>query len=190
MAGTGAQAMNTRRGRRLAAFAAVVTAAMALVVSAGAGSAHADVGLIEAEGELSDFQPATANATDGAEGELFAIDNGHSTTFVLLLWGLDPAAAGETFGTHIHVGPCVAGNGAAAGPHYNTAGQAVITPDTEVWLDFTVLPGGVAFSRTTVPFVIGEGAARSMVVHALPTEAHGPTPGNAGGRMACLPVDF
>jgi Cu/Zn superoxide dismutase len=155
----------------------------------GTASAAADA-VVFSNGGLADLQPAAPNPTDEAQAQVFAVPTGDSTMFFLLLYGLDPAAAGQTFGAHIHVGPCVAGNGGAAGPHFNTTGGAVITPQTEVWLDFTILPGGVAFSQTTVPFVIAPGAAQSLVVHQLPTQVGGATPGVAGGRIACLPVDF
>ena len=143
-----------------------------------------------ASGPLRDFQPATSNPTDDAQARLFAVPTGDSTVFFLFVYGLDPSTAGTTFGAHIHTGPCVPGNGAAAGPHYNTTGGAVITPETEVWLDFTVLPGGIAYAQTTVPFVIEPGTANSLVVHQLATQPGGSNPGFAGARLACLPVDF
>lgn len=104
--------------------------------------------------------------------------------------GIGAAAEGGTFGAHLHVGPCVAGNGAAAGAHYNTdlvAGTLPplheISEDTEVWLDLTV-EDGAATSTASVPFVPLPGA-RSVVIHALATDHH---TGLAGGRLACLPV--
>ena len=83
------------------------------------------------------------------------------------------------------MGPCQAGNGAAAGPHYNHGGG--ISSQTEVWLDFTVDQGGVARSETVVPFVVAGGAAQSVVIHALATN---PSTGLAGARVACIPVAF
>ncbi|MCA1693194.1 MAG: superoxide dismutase family protein [Actinobacteria bacterium] len=41
-------------------------------------------------------------------------------------------------------------------------------------------------SRTSVPFVIPHGAARSVVIHEQATQVGG----GAGPRMACLPVSF
>jgi len=143
---------------------------------------------VQEGGQLRDLQPSTANATDGATAYLWAVAIGGETRFYAFFTGLDPEAAGTTFGVHVHVGPCVAGSGAAAGPHYNTGGTP--TTDTEVWLDFTVLPGGYGYSSTTVPFTIEPGDAQSIVIHAEPTQDGGPTPGAAGGRQACLPVDF
>ncbi len=162
--------------------AAVLTAGLAM----GTGPAVAEAPpLVYASGPLSDLAPSAANVTDEASAQVFAISFGDSTYFVFLLSGLDPDAAGERYGAHVHVGPCVAGNGAAAGPHYNTGGTP--TPETEVWLDFTVLPGGVAFAAATAPFEIAPGAAQSVVVHAEVTQ---PGTGLAGGRIACLPVAF
>ncbi len=107
-----------------------------------------------------------------------------ATRVALRLRGLDAAAAGNRYGAHIHVGPCVAGDGAAAGPHYNAGGG--VSEETEVWLDFVIGANGTAAASTTVPFVIAPGTAQSLVIHALPTD---PT-GAAGARIACLPVEF
>lgn len=169
--------------RRAGLFGAVATAALL----AGIGPVGAASPFVQSRGALSDLSPS-ANATDGASADLFAVAGGGSTTFFLVVTGLDPAKAGTTYGAHIHKGTCVEGNGTAAGPHYNTGG----TPnrDTEVWLDFTVLPGGYAYAVTTVPFTIEPGAANAMVIHAEPTQDGGPTPGGAGSRMACRPVEF
>ena len=87
--------------------------------------------------------------------------------------------------------PCVAGNGAAAGPHYNTdvVERGILPPDneisedTEMWLDITV-EDGAATATATVPFVPRPGT-RSVVVHAMATDHH---TGAAGARLACLPV--
>jgi Cu/Zn superoxide dismutase len=157
-----------------------VTAGLAI----GVGPAAAASTFVQAGGALRDLQPTTANATDGATATFWAVQGGGESTHVLVVRGLDPASAGTTFGAHVHVGPCVAGNGTAAGPHYRTGGAA--SPETEVWLDFTVRAGGYAVARTTVPFTIEPGTAQSVVIHALPTD---PT-GAAGARQACLPVQF
>ena len=114
-----------------------------------------------------------------------------STLVVLHLRGLDRDAAGQRFGAHVHVGPCVPGVGAAAGPHDDDdvatgVSDDALLHDDEVSLDFTVRPGGTASAVTRVPFTIASGDAQSVVVHALPTD----DAGMAGGPLACLPVDF
>ncbi len=169
-------------------FGWLATGAVAAALVAGAGPSGAATTFVQARGELKDLAPSSANATDGATADLWAVQSGGGATFFVVFTGLDPASAGTTFGAHIHVGPCVAGSGGAALGHYNTGGTP--STDTEVWLDFTVLPGGYAFAVTRVPFVIEPGKAQSMVVHAQPTQDRGATPGAAGARQACLPVDF
>lgn len=166
-------------------FGWMSSAAVAAALAMGAGPAAGASLYVQAGGGLRDLAPATANPTDGASANLWAVATGGDTTFILVVRGLDPASAGTTFGAHIHVGPCVAGDGAAAGPHYNSDG-GVATTENEVWLDFTVLPGGVGVARTTVPFTIEPGDAQSVVIHALPTAPGGA----AGARQACLPVEF
>lgn len=92
---------------------------------------------------------------------------------------------GRGTGAHVHAGPCVAGDGAAAGPHYNSTGGAVVGPSTEVWLDFTVRPDGTALAVALVPFVVPPGA-RSIVIHAMARMPNG----MAGARLACLPLQL
>jgi len=166
-------------GKRRFGWAAAVAATGTLLL--GAGPAGAASPFVQAHGSLTDLAPGTANATDGASASLYAIAGGGYTTFVLFLSGLDPDAAGTTYGTHIHVGTCVPGNGAAAGPHYNTGGTP--STETEVWLDFEVTKDGTGAGDALVPFVPVPGE-RSVVIHA---EATAPS-GAAGPRLVCLPV--
>lgn len=171
-----------RRTRRLGWLTA---AAAAAAMTMGVGPALGAANFVQAGGPLRDLQPSSANATDGATANVWAVPGRGDTTFILLVRGLDTASVGTTFGAHIHVGHCVAGNGAAAEGHYNSDG-GVATTDNEVWLDFTVRPGGYGVARTTVPFTIEPGDANSLVIHALPTAPGG----GAGARQACLPVQF
>jgi Cu/Zn superoxide dismutase len=172
-----------RGTRRFGLIAAAMAAAALLAGSSPAAAAVKPY--VTASGPLSDLAPNTDNATDGASARVYSVAVGDSTYVILLLSGLDPEAEGTTYGAHVHVGPCVAGNGAAALGHYNSDG-GFPTTENEVWLDFTVLPGGYGYAIATVPFQIEEGDAQSVVIHALPT-AEG---GGAGGRIACLPVAF
>ncbi len=170
-------------------FGWLATVAVAAGLVVGTGPAGAATLYIEAGGKLADLAPSAANVTDGASADLWAVQSDGGSTYFLYVSDLNPAFEGTTYGVHIHVGPCVAGNGAAAGPHYKTDG-GIPTPENEVWLDFTVLPGGFGYSIANVPFTIEPGAARSMVIHLEPTQEGGPTPGAAGARQACLPVNF
>ncbi|WP_152363342.1 superoxide dismutase family protein [Microlunatus speluncae] len=144
-----------------------------------------------ADGALTDLSPA-ADLTDGADGRIMIIRGLVGSVAELRLTGLDPAAAGHTVGVHVHTGRCVAGAGAAAGPHYNhdrATGRepAEISARTEVWLDITVDEHGRGHASTLVPFVVPSAGAGigSVVVHEHPTD-HG---GMAGGRLACLPLE-
>ena len=165
-----------------------VGAFMAASLIAGTPAGGTTVGststALRTAGPLRDLQPAVADPTDGAYAQFAASASGGSTTAYFVLYGLNPAAAGEVHGAHVHTGPCVAGNGTIAGPHYNAGGAP--SPTTEVWLDFTILGNGSAYATTTVPFVIPPGAAMSVVIHAAPTAPGGA----AGARIACLPVAF
>ena len=166
-----------------------ILGALAMLTSAAAATPARARGA----GPLRDLQPVTSQPTDGATAQVEATESGGTTTVDIKVQGLDHAAAGARLGAHVHVGPCVAGNGAAAGPHYNASGviPPVVNDQTEVWLDFTIQANGTGRASATVPFSIAPGAAASVVIHAEPTST-GPTPppGAAGARLACLPVRF
>jgi len=143
-------------------------------------------GLVNESGPLRDLAPE-ASPTDGAFARFVAFPSAGGTRAVLIVTGLKDSV-GQTLGAHVHTGPCVAGQPATAGPHYNTVGDPTNHGDRthEIWLDFTVRPGGFGVADTTVPFVIPPGGAGSVVVHKLPT-----APGGAAGlRIACLPAGF
>jgi hypothetical protein len=170
----------------LAATTVATTLATTLVTAPAAVAAD----VVTTHGALRDLAPAAAGPLDGAHAVLVMVSDGGHTGVRLNLYGIDPSAADRTFGAHLHVGPCVAGNGAAAGPHYNTdvlAGRVPprIDETTEIWLDFTVTGGGTGHASAYVPFVPAPGE-RAIVIHQEPTDDHGV----AGPRLACLPVSW
>lgn len=126
----------------------------------------------------------------GARAVVVMTSQGPRTTVRLKVTGVGRTAAGRTFGAHLHTGPCVAGDGAAAGPHYNTDvinGHKPVRVDheREIWLDFTAGPSGAATASTAVRFVPRPGD-RAIVVHEHATDHHG----TAGARLACLPLTW
>ena len=95
----------------------------ALAVAAGTAAAaddhdhagdHQSVPTLQVSSVLRDLQPTTAEPFDGATSRLRMNVHDHSTSFSLKLAGIDPAAVGQSYGAHLHVGRCVAGDGAAA----------------------------------------------------------------------------
>ncbi|WP_371403261.1 superoxide dismutase family protein [Kribbella sp. NBC_00662] len=125
----------------------------------------------------------------GARAVVVMVSHGARTSVRLKVTGVEHAA-GRTFGAHLHTGPCVAGDGAAAGPHYNTdviSGRKPVRVDREheIWLDFTVSPSGAGTASTVVPFAPKPGN-RSIVIHQDETDSHG----SAGARLACLPLSW
>jgi Cu-Zn family superoxide dismutase len=192
---------STGAGVACAALVAVAAVAVPPAVAAGtrdvAGAAHAHHGgghyggghpvfgrTLTFQSPLSDLQPTTTQPLEGARATLRMTLGASRSSFLLTVAGMDRAAAGGTFGAHLHTGPCVPGDGAAAGPHYNSVSPPVVDADHEVWLDFTVSRSGSAWARTVVPFVPAHGA-RALVVHEMATD-HGT--GLAGARLACIPV--
>ena len=136
-------------------------------------------------GDLVDLSSTTADPFGDASAHLVMVQTGIGTLFHLRVKGIDRAAAGTEYGAHLHIGPCVEGNGAAALGHYNTspATPPVVNNQTEVWLDFEVTVGGTGAGDALVPFVPVPGE-RAVVIHA---EATAPS-GAAGPRLVCLPV--
>lgn len=172
----------------LVAFIPVAAAAPAEAANHGLGTSRPAVR--QFSGPLRDLQPSTSDPLDGAAGRVLMAEGRGSTTFVLLLSGVGSTGVGRTYGAHLHTGPCVAGNGAAAGPHYNQSMidgvvPPVVSDRTEVWLDVTIRPGGTAVAVAKVPFVPTPGD-RAIVIHAEPTDDHG----TAGARLACLPISW
>jgi Cu/Zn superoxide dismutase len=161
---------------RLFTTIAVLVALVVQPTTAFAGT------VTRAAGPLVDLQLDSQNPTDGGAARVRVARHDGKTTVAFTVTGLDPTFEGTTLGAHVHVGQCVEGNGAAAGAHYKTGGTA--SPSTEVWLDFTIRGDGVGSAVTTVPFVIPNGGAGAIVVHALATDHTGA----AGTRLACIGV--
>ncbi len=153
------------------------------VMVVGAAVPALGSGGLFSKGPVADLS-AQESATDQAWAIASATVVDDRTIVRLNVNDIGAVASGTTFGAHVHVGPCVAGNGAAALGHYNHGGG--VSAETEVWLDFTVTKGGTGHATAIVPFAIPAGGAGSIVIHALPTAADG----SAGARLACLPLEF
>jgi Cu/Zn superoxide dismutase len=168
-------------------FAALATALLLSLVPATPTHPH----VVTANAPLVDLRPQTTDPIDGASARMLAVRTAGRTVTILNLRGLDRSAAGRTFGAHVHTGPCVPGDAVAAGPHFNVDVYLGVNPPevsarTEIWLDFTVSRDGGGHAISMVPFAVPSGAARSIVVHELPTNPAGV----AGPRLACIGVPF
>ena len=170
---------------KLAAHMSVTAVAVAslLLIGAATGAAQAGSG---GSGSLIDLAPDTAQPTDGATAQVTIDEASGSTTVSLTVASLDVGSADSTLGAHLHVGPCVAADGAVAGAHYNSTGQPATAVDktTEVWLDFVIGGDATGSAQAVVPFMIPAGAVNSLVIHEMATAPDGA----AGARWACLPV--
>lgn len=177
----------TSTSRHLAVASTIV--ALTVLPAAAATADHGP--LVRTSGALADLAPTASGPFDGADAAFQLVASAQGSHGVLRVRGIGAAAEGTTYGAHLHSGPCVAGNGTAAGPHYNTdvIERGILPPaneiseDTEMWLDITVEDGS-GTATASVPFVPRAGS-RSVVVHAMATDHH---TGGAGARLACLPV--
>jgi superoxide dismutase, Cu-Zn family len=154
----------------------------------GGGSQIASMNWAYSSGDLRDLSTDT-DVFDGARATAFMMGVNGESTFKLYVRGIDESAVGKKYPAHLHEGPCVAGDGAAAGGHYNTQKEAglpiVVNGETEVHLDFTVKSERYVRVVTSVPFVPKAGN-RSIVIHSDQKPEAGASP----ARLACLPLDI
>jgi hypothetical protein len=134
------------------------------------------------------FTPMTG-AFDSAKAKLKVTEtSGGSTTFELEVKEIDPdpMLVGRTFGSHLHVGPCVTGIDTTSG-HYQHQDLAHLPlKDKEVWFEVVPNEHGEAFYRTVVPFVPTDpDGVMSIVIH---TGVTNEVTGLAGPKEVCLPL--
>ena len=157
--------------------------------SFGGGSHISSMTWAYSSDDLSDLSTATPDVFDGARATAFMMSVNGESTFRLHVRGIDKRAVGKTYPAHLHEGPCVAGNGAAALGHYNTQKEEglsapyLVNGETEVHLDFTVSSQRSVRVVAVVPFVPKPGD-RSIVIHSNQPVA----PGTSPARWACLPL--
>ena len=151
-------------------------------------------------GRASDaFTYDTALAPEGAHLAVSVTADPAKTRIRLVVEGLLPERG---YAAHAHANPCGA-SGDVAGPHYQhdpdpaaapgkpSTDPAYANPQNEIWLDLRTDGDGNGESTVEVPFVFGDRAPASVVVHAAETTAMAPgQAGSAGDRLACLTVPF
>ncbi len=144
------------------------------------------------EGVLVDLAVDVGDPFDGSYADVKiksrSFDDGRQWTKASVSVENVNADAGVTYGSHVHVGPCVEGDGDAAEGHFNITEsrgeEVVVSEETEIWFEFTVDEHGDAKDFSEVDFAIPSGEGNSIVIHEMPTEADG----SAGGRLACIPL--
>ena len=157
--------------------------------SFGGGSHISSMTWAYSSDDLSDLSTATPDVFDGAKATAFMMSVNGESTFRLHVRGIDKSAVGNKYPAHLHEGPCVAGEGVAAGGHYNAQKEEglpdpyLVNGDTEVHLDFTVSSQRSARVVAVVPFVPKPGD-RSIVIHSNQPPVAPATP----ARWACLPL--
>jgi Cu-Zn family superoxide dismutase len=211
---------STRAGapvsRRSIRFTLVVAAAFALAACSGSTptteapppqpTAPGVQDETSAEGLLAPPDKAqgafTYNPAVAPEGARLAVQvrkSDGSTEVQLDVSGLLP---NRGYAAHVHERPC-GPTGAAAGPHYQHQVDPAATPDkpssdpayanpqNEIWLDLRTDASGNSQVRSEVPFVFGDRAPASVIIHEAEATATEPgKAGTAGARVACLDVPF
>jgi len=157
-------------------------AACGLILGTTLTAGGAEVATYTYVDDLKDLQTGVEGPLDDANAKVTIVQTTDGTNFSIRVTGIDPSAAGVLFHSHLHTGPCVKGDGPAAGGHYNTGLiPGDVSPATEVWLELVADNGGMAFYQTFVPFVPVDSltpGVMSIVIH---------TPGSSG-REACFPL--
>jgi superoxide dismutase, Cu-Zn family len=152
------------------------------------GSGGSSMGWAYNRGSLTDLS-ASDDVFEGASATAIMMGVDGSSYFRLRISGIKESASGKEYPAHLHEGPCVSGNGGAAGGHYNIQKEAqlptpwLVNDQTEVHLDFEVNSDGSARTTVNVPFVPKSGS-RSIVIHTDET----PPAGTSPARLACLPL--
>ncbi|MEQ3550924.1 superoxide dismutase [Pseudonocardia nematodicida] len=204
---------------RTPARIALLAASAALVLTACAGAdAPADEADAAAQTTEQTQQTGTsqvqvaATYTEGGDGPAFTYDTelvpagatvevtnseaDGSTTTTLRVEGLVP---NRTYGSHAHTEPCTPTDGGDAGPHFQysldpvtpSVDPAYANAQNEIWLDVTTDENGAGEATSTVPWAFPDDRrAASVVLHEEPTATHAGHAGTAGGRPACVTVDF
>jgi Cu-Zn family superoxide dismutase len=131
----------------------------------------------------------------GTRGAVQSRSGEGTTTVTLAVRGLEP---NRVYGAHVHALPC----GELpddAGPHFQYSVDPVqpsvdptyANPQNEIWLDLTTDETGAGSTESTVAWTFPDDRRpKSVVVHADRTSSGPGEAGTAGGRVACISVDF
>ena len=149
--------------RKSGGLAAAAVMAIVLAITTPVFAADSAATTTKATGPT--YTYGTDNPFADARVEIHGVQTSTGMTITLDVSGIDPSVAGTTFPAHVHVGACTS-NPADAGGHYkNDPSISTAVESNEVWLDFTVTPGGTAHARADRPWVFTR-SAQSVVFHA------------------------
>ena len=132
-----------------------------------------------------DYTYGTSNPFADARAVVHVVETGQGKSHITLKVQRVAAAAGSTFGAHVHQAKCDAVDPLLAGPHYQHAGGTGTLEEREVWLDVTINKRGNGITHATRPWSVDQSMPRSVIIHALPTAENG----TAGARLACIDLD-
>jgi Cu/Zn superoxide dismutase len=199
--------------RRITKAALGGLAGCALVLGGTEMASGALSNILKIQGGAKDVDMQTVSL-DSARAKITINEGADRTSFSIRVTGIKGVTPGTELGSHLHTSKCVEGDygdpfatppvipGSQAGPHYNdevvVGGKkfprdaqpgdpiAVISDQTEVWFKLVPDEEGMAYAKTTVPFVpVDPDGVMAVVVHVAPTNT---TTGAAGDRQACFPV--
>ncbi len=165
---------------------APAVAAVVLAAAGTTGSGTSDSVEVRAAGRFAPptaFVPSSAITYDqplvpaASWIEVTQHSDQRGTRVSLRVRGLEP---GYAYGVHVHQKPCGADPAAAGGHYQNVPGE--MSPENEVWLDFTARKDGSGKASAFHDWGFRRGEAAAVVLHR--------EQGGAGERLACFSVPF
>jgi Cu/Zn superoxide dismutase len=194
--------------RRITKAALGGLAGCALVLGGTQVASGALSNILKIQGFAEDLATSTEGSLDSARAKITITegtntDGTNRTTFFVRITGMDTSIMpGTKLGGHLHTGPCVEGDPAQAGPHYNDQvvnegkiaptvqdpyplNPAEVSSKTEVWFEFVANAEGMAYDETTVNFKPDDSfpsnplrvpGVMSVVVHVRETNTDYDTP--------------
>jgi Cu-Zn family superoxide dismutase len=131
----------------------------------------------------------------GARGAVRSRSGDGTTTVMLAVRGVE---RNRVYGAHVHTRPCGV-QPDSAGPHFQYSPDPVqpstdptfANPQNEIWLDLTTDDTGAGSAESTVAWTFPDDRRpKSVVLHEHHTSSEPGEAGTAGGRVACISVDF
>jgi len=132
---------------------------------------------------------------NGSKVAVTSSSGNRETVVTLEVSGLLP---NHSYGAHAHTKPCGV-TGTDAGPHFQyeqdptqpSTDPRYANDENEIWLDLTTDAKGVGVASTDVSWEFpANRRAHSIVLHEHHTATTQGTAGTAGGRLACVTVNF
>jgi hypothetical protein len=174
--------------RRITKAALGGVASCALILGGTQVAGGAVSGIFKFREELTDFITDKPGPFDSARAKTTITETADGgTTFEVRVTGIDPLVAGQTFGGHLHIGPC---DTATNGIHYRDDPSLPLPdlarPPNELWFYVTPNEDGMAYDVQTAQWVPEDADGQmSIVIHVGAADL----PTTLSPKQACFPLN-